>query len=477
MGKERIISNSIPEERPYKELRKLLESRVLIETYLTNFNQYKAGEEKAIVIGRLISLRKMGRIAFGHIIDESDQIQLVFDIGTLEGYSEHIRTLKLGDLILVRGGAFITNTQEKSLRCEELTRLASCSLPLPDKYHGIQDIYTKRKDRVLDLLTDRENFEFFRKGSIFVSELRMNLLKRGFLEFQTPILRRRFAAGAARPFSTEHNVWNKKAYLRLTPEIELRQLLIAGYEKVFELGKSFRNEGSDRIHNPEFTLLETYQAYSDFRDMMCLTEELIRDALLESFGTLRFPSKSEEVDFSKPWKAIEAPELCFSRICSGASLAEMDSMDKVERVASTMGIDVEGLSYGQAISKFLEVIIQPQIIQPTFIVHLPSGMSPFAKSRPDDPRWAERAWAFAGGIFFGDIYSDLTDPDELLQRLKKQDEELGIRGNVSHIENDLVNALRYGAPPSAGIGISIDRLLMIVGNKKHVLDTMLFPEV
>jgi len=474
MKNERLMSSLPPEKSP-EELRRVIKNRVYVESYLASFEQYMADKKMVTLLGRLMGLRKMGKITFGHLADESGQIQLVFDEKTLQNYSDYVKSLNLGDLILIEGNAFVTNTGEKSLRCGCLVRLASCSAPLPDKYHGIKDVYAKRKDRILDLITNKESFEFFRKASIFVSELRMNLLKRGFLEFETPILRRKFVAGAAKSFSTQHNAWGEQAYLRLTSEIELKQLLVSGYEKVFELGRSFRNEGSDRIHNPEFMLLEVYQAYTNYRDMMGLTEDLVRNAASESFGTLRFASRAGEVDFSKPWRVVEANKLCFSRICGGANLVEMANMENVRKVAKTLGLDIEGLSYGQAISKFLEIIIQPQIVQPTFIVHLPLEMSPLVKGKPDNPRLAERAWAFAGGIFFCDIYSDLTDPNELLQRLKKQNEELGIRGNVSHTDNDLVNALKYGAPPSAGMGIGIDRLLMVVGGKKHILDTMLFP--
>jgi len=476
MGNERLIPNLPPEKSP-EELREAIRNRVYVENYLASFEQYMVNKERTTLLGRLVRLRKMGKITFGHLADESGQIQLVFDEKTLQNYPDHIKSLNLGDLILINGKAFVTNSGEKSLMCGDFTCLASCSAPLPDKYHGIKDVYTKRKDRILDLITNRESFEFFRKASVFVSELRMNLLRRGFLEFETPILRRKFVAGAAKPFSTQHDAWGEQAYLRLTSEIELKQLLVSGYEKVFELGRSFRNEGSDRIHNPEFMLLEAYQAYANYRDMMDLTENLVRSAVLEIFGTLRFVSRAGEVDFSKPWRVVEANELCFSNICGGANLIEMANMENVRRVAMALGLDIEGLSYGQAISKFLEIIIQPQVLQPTFIVHLPIEMSPLVSGKPDNPRLAERAWAFAGGIFFCDIYSDLSDPNELLQRLKKQDEELGVRGNISHTDNDLVNALKYGAPPSAGMGISIDRLLMVVGGKKHVLDTMLFPNL
>jgi len=473
---ENIFNPSYESYEGYsEELKEKLRNRVAIKNYLENFGQFRRDKIEATIVGRLVRLRRMGKITFSRLADESGEIQIVLDEENFQNYADHIRKFVLGDLILTEGDAFITNTGEKSLRCKRVARLASCSALFPDKYHGIKDTYARRRDMVLELIANRETFEFFRKASIFISMLRMELFRRGFLEFQTPILRRKFCAGAARPFFTEHNAWDRRAYLRLTSEIELKQLLIAGYEKVFELGKSFRNEGSDRIHNPEFTLLEIYEAYADYKDMMALVEELVRNAILASFGTLKFETKKGEIDFSKPWKVVEARELCFSGIYGVTNLAEVDNMEKVERLAEALEIDVKGLSYGQAISKLLEVIIQPQIIQPTFVVHLPIQMSPFAKSKPNDHRWAERAWLFAGGIFFADIYSDLTDSSELLNRLKRQDEELGVKSDTSHTENDLVSALRYGAPPSAGIGLSIERLLMIIGNKSHVLDTILFP--
>src|SRR4030042_3409991 len=352
---------------------------------------------------------------------------------------------------------------------------AKCEIQLPDKYHGITNAATRRspEGKLLQLITDHEARELFGMNARFSAALRQGLYQRQFLEFETPVLRENFAAGAAHPFSTHHNALGKDVYLRLTSEIELKELLVGGFEKVFELAKSFRNERADRIHNPEFTLLEAYQAYTDYRKIMTLTQDLVTESVISAVGSSVIQYKGRGIDFGKPWEVISASE-AMEKYC-GFGLRDIPNLRTAQEKAKKLAIDASKLTYGHTVSKFLETIIQPQIVDPTFVVYLPAEMSPLVKPLQANPCLTERAWVFAGGLFFCDIYSDLTDPDKLQARFEQQDEELGTT-NTIHANNNLVKIAKAGMPPSAGFGLSVSRFAMLLMNKDHILDTIVFPK-
>jgi len=433
--------------------------------------------------GRLISKRVFGKLIFAHIQDEDDRIQLIFQKNVTkigETDEDAIKFVKkdidVGDIIGAEGEPFLTKTGEKSLLVHRVFLLAKGLRPLPEKWHGLRDREVQYRQRYLDLIVNPESREFFKLRARVISEIRKFFEANGFIEFETPTLQPIYGGAYARPFETFAHALDTKLYLRISDELYLKRLLVGGYERVFEICKDFRNEGIDRFHYPEFTMLEAYAAYWDYNDMMELTEKLFLH-LVQSFsedGKLRFDGK--EVDVKPP----------FPRIRFVDSLAEKlgyDPLDATqERLAESAKVHglerAERMPKHKLIDKLFDRLVGDHLIEPTFVIDHPAIISPLAKRHRQDPRLVERFELYMFGIELANAFSELNDPIDQRQRfealaaLKAQDEEI-----PSEIDEDFLTALEYGMPPAGGIGIGIDRLIMVVLDRSAIRDVILFPQL
>ncbi len=422
--------------------------------------------------GRVAAIRRMKTMGFADLRDATGTVQTVFPTDPDLGISV-LAGVSLGDILRVNGVPFLPRSQQPSLLVAEHDVVARFQDKYPDKFHGIRDVGRRREDFSLQLITDSDSFEFYKNASRLEQVFREDLNSLGFQEFETPVLRRRFQSGQARPFVAHHNSLGSDVYMRPTSEVELVQLIAGGFERVYELGKSFRNEGMDRMHSPEYSTLEAYSAYSDYEDMMVLAQVLIKNAALKAFGRLEFSVDGATVDLSGVWNQLTVDDAL--KKYGGFSLSDVETGTGLANVASSVGLDLENLTYSQGVSKLIEKLVVPKLVEPTFLKDFPVSVAPLGKTKPDDPKIVERAWACIAGIGFADISSNVTDPDDLQRRLELQDQESGVHSD--HTDNPLVKALRYGIPPTAGIGIGINRLLMILGDRKNIRDTIVFPEL
>ncbi len=428
--------------------------------------------------GRIVSMRVMGRAAFLDLRDGSGAVQAMFRQNVLGEAYDLLRDLDLGDFIGVAGPMLRTRTGEITIEAREVVVLAKGMRPLPEKFHGLRDVEIRYRQRYLDLIADPEVMTAFTQRSRVINSLRRFLDGRGFLEVDTPILVPVAAGAHARPFDTHHNALDQRLYLRIATELYLKRLIVGGFDRVYEIGRVFRNEGIDQNHNPEFTLLESYEAYSDYTHVMEMVESMISTAALDARGTLSIPYGEDVIDFTPPWPRLSLKEEVHRR--SGVDIdAYPDDASLVRRVGQ-LGIEV-GIreSRGRLIDKLVSAFVEPALIQPTFLLDYPEDMSPLAKAKPGMPGYVERFEAFAAGMEIANSYTELNDP--AIQRERFEDQE-SIRERykdeeVDRLDEDFLTALEYGMPPTGGLGVGIDRLVMLLTGQSTIRDVMLFPQM
>ncbi|MGH2979493.1 MAG: lysine--tRNA ligase [Solirubrobacterales bacterium] len=434
-------------------------------------------EEQFRVAGRLTGRRGHGKAAFLDLTDRSGRIQLHARKDVLGDDYERLVGLDLGDVIGVEGAPFRTRRGELSLRADAWTLLAKSVRPPPDKYHGLADVEQRYRHRELDLIANEEARELFVLRTRIVSEVRRFLDERGFLEVETPVLQPLYGGALARPFTTHHNALDRTLYLRIATELYLKRLIVGGLEKVYELGKDFRNEGVSHKHNPEFTMLETYEAYADYMDVAAMAEELVAHVARETVGTLLVDRDGETIDLTPPWRRISLRDAI--RDETGVDIAEHTDRDSLLSAMRDAGIDSNpepGTGWGKLVDELLSKRVEPKLVQPTFLLDYPTELSPFAKPHRSQPGLVERFEGFIGGIEVANAFSELNDPDE--QRLRfEQQARLRAAGDeeAQPFDEDFLRALEQGMPPTGGLGLGIDRLLMILSGRHSIREVVLFP--
>ena len=430
-----------------------------------------------VIAGRMMSKREMGKASFCDILDKTGRIQAYVKIDEIgiEEY-ERFKKLDIGDIIGIKGFVFKTRRGEISIHVKELKLLSKSLRPLPEKWHGLKDTETRYRQRYVDLIVNpdvRRNFEI-RSG--FIKYLRNFLDNRGFMEVETPVLNTLAGGAAARPFITHHNTLDIDMYMRIATELHLKRLIVGGFERVYEVGRIFRNEGMDTKHNPEFTTVELYQAYTDFNGMMDLFEDLLSGAARDLLGTYEVEWQGEKVSLEAPFRRMTMAEAVKEYL--GVDFMAINDDAEAVKAAIAAGVDMEGVepTWGHALYECYDQKVEQHMVQPTFITMHPVDVSPLAKRSPSDPRLTERFELFICRSEMGNAFSELNDPIDQKQRFMKQ-VELRDKGNdeTEMMDDDFINALEYGMPPTGGLGIGIDRCVMLLTGSDSIRDVILFP--
>ncbi len=451
-----------------------------ISDVLTEFSELSPEEleEKKIEVfvpGRIMSIRRMGRATFFHIGDSRGKLQIYLrEDKVSERDNKVFSFVDIGDILAIEGILFKTRTGELTLLASSFVFLAKCLHPLPEKWHGLQDVELRYRRRHLDLIMNPEESDVFRLRSSIIAHIRKFFDEKGYIEVETPMMQAIPGGALARPFKTFHNALGMDLYLRIAPELYLKRLIVGGLERVYEINRNFRNEGISSEHNPEFTMLEWYQAYSDYNEMMDMTEELICSLGENLLGTDEIPFGEHKISLKRPWKRIKFMQAL--REYSGLAPNKFDDEAGIMELASTLAPDSQYLSLGKALDIIFDKNVKHQLIQPTFITNPPKEVSPLAKADKEFPDEAERFELVIAGMEIANAFSELTDPEEQKSRFEQQAEERNKGDDESHmIDMDYVQALEYGMPPTGGEGIGIDRLIMILANKKSIREVILFP--
>lgn len=441
---------------------------------IANYDQLEG--QKVSLAGRIMSKRIMGKASFMHLQDQNGRIQAYVkrdDIGTDE--YKLFKSYDLGDIVGIEGFVFKTKTEEVSVHVEKLVLLSKSLQVLPEKYHGLKDVDLRYRQRYVDLIVNPEVKDAFLTRTKALKALRSYLDDRGFLEVETPILNTIAGGANARPFITHHNTLDIPMYLRIANELYLKRLIVGGFDKVYEMGRMFRNEGMDMKHNPEYTAIELYQAYADYKDMMEITENVISHMAEVATGSMKIDYQGTEIDFTPPWKRMTMEE-CVKEY-SGVDFSEINTDEEALAIAREKGIEITpGMRRGEVINAFFEEFGEDQLIQPTFITHHPVEVSPLAKRNVEDPRKTDRFEAFANRWELANAFSELNDPIDQRGRFEDQvrKRELG-DDEACEMDEDFLNALEVGLPPTGGLGIGIDRVIMLLTNSTTIRDVLLFP--
>ena len=441
-------------------------------------DHYEELEGKDVTIaGRMMAKRIMGKASFCHIQDGEGRLQSYVSINELgeEAYKQ-FKEDDIGDIIGITGFVFKTKTGEISIHAKEVTLLSKSLRPLPEKFHGLKDTDLRYRQRYVDLIINPEVKNTFLSRSRIITEVRNILDKKGYLEVETPILNSISGGATARPFITHHNTLDIDMYLRIALELNLKRLVVGGFDKVYEIGRVFRNEGMDIRHNPEFTMLELYAAYQDYHDMMDIVEEIFSTVCMKIKGTMKITYQGQEIDLTPTWKRISMIDSI--KEITGIDFNQINSNEEAVSLARERGLTVEQgkETRGDIISLFFDEYVEKTLIQPTFIYDYPVEISPLAKKSPKDNRLTERFEFFICGREYGNAFSELNDPIDQYERFKKQveareagDEEAGM------MDEDYINALEIGLPPTGGLGIGIDRFVMLLTDAPSIRDVLLFP--
>ena len=442
----------------------------------TNYEEFE--QKDVTVAGRIIAKRIMGKASFCTIQDSDEKIQSYVSINDLgeESYKA-FKTWDIGDIIGITGFVFKTRTEEISIHAKEVTLLSKSLRPLPEKFHGLKDPDLRYRQRYVDLIMNPEVKKTFELRSKIITEIRNILDKKGYLEVETPMLNTISGGATAKPFITHHNALDMDMYLRIATELNLKRLIVGGYDKVYEIGRIFRNEGMDIRHNPEFTSIELYEAYSDYNDMMNIVEELFSKVSLKVLGTTKVNYQGQDIDLAPGWKRISMIDSI--KEVTGIDFNEINTDEEAVALAKERGIEIPDVTKetrGDVISLFFDEYVEKTLEQPTFIYDYPIEISPLAKKKKSDPRLTERFEAFIGGREYGNAFSELNDPIDQYERFKKQveareagDDEAGM------MDEDFIQALEIGLPPTGGLGIGIDRFVMLLTDAASIRDVLLFP--
>ena len=449
------------------------------DAYASNIKaDFDSFDHKTVKIaGRLVSKRVMGKASFAHVMDSTDKIQIYTSRDSLgeEAYAE-FKKFDIGDIVGVEGFVFKTQTGEISIHAEKMILLAKSLLPLPEKFHGLTDVDLRYRQRYVDLIANPEVKETFITRSKIIRAIRSFLDGEGFIEVETPILNTIAGGASARPFVTHHNTLDIDMYMRIAPELYLKRLIVGGFEKVYEMGRLFRNEGMDTKHNPEFTTVELYQAYTDYYGMMDITERLFEKICeVVCDGNKKINYQGVELDMTAPWKKMTMIEAVKEYV--GIDFSSSDNVEDFKDAAKAKGVDFEDdVTWGKLLYEVYDQKVEEHLIQPTFILDYPVEVSPLAKRKPSDPRLTERFEFFMCAREMGNAFSELNDPIDQKNRFLAQvaEREKG-DDEAQMMDEDYVNALMYGLPPTGGLGIGIDRLVMLFTNQASIRDVLLFP--
>ncbi|MBR5218695.1 MAG: lysine--tRNA ligase [Clostridia bacterium] len=432
--------------------------------------------KKVTVAGRLMSKRGMGKVGFCHMKDQTGQIQLFVKKDML-GDEEYalFKKFDIGDIVGAEGEVFTTQTGEISVRVEKITMLSKSLLPLPEKFHGLADKDLRYRQRYVDLIMNDDVRDTFIKRSKIISTIRSYLAGEGFLEVETPMLVSNAGGAAARPFETHFNALDEDFKLRISLELYLKRLIVGGLERVYEIGRVFRNEGLDTRHNPEFTLMELYQAYTDYHGMMDLTENLYRHVAMEVLGTTKISYNGIEMDLGKPFERITMVDAV--KKYSGVDFDAINSVEEAREAAKAHHVEFEKHhKKGDILNLFFEEFVEEHLIQPTFVMDHPIEISPLTKKKPDKPDYVERFEFFMNGWEMANAYSELNDPIDQRERFKAQEELLAMGDEEANTtDEDFMRALEIGMPPTGGIGFGIDRMCMLLTDSAAIRDVLLFP--
>ena len=444
------------------------------DAILNNFEQFE--DKQVSLAGRVMSKREHGKASFAHIQDISGRIQFYIrqdDVG--EDMYSIFNILDIGDLVGVEGSVFKTRRGEVTIKVSNLKMLSKSLQPLPEKWHGLKDVDLRYRKRYIDLIVNPDGRQVFVKRSKIIKAMRQFLDTKGFLEVETPTMHTIAGGAAARPFVTHHNALDIDLYMRIALELHLKRLLVGGMEQVYEIGRVFRNEGISTKHNPEFTMLELYQAYSDYHDMMDLTEQMISYIAQETLGTQTITYQGEEINLAPPWNRVTMVEAI-------KEYAEIDfdivtKQEEVDAVIDKLDLQVDkGTSRGKVINEVFETYVEPHLMQPTFIMDYPIEVSPLAKKKKDDPNFTYRFEAFIYCRELANAFSELNDPIDQKERFLGQVAEREAGDSEAHMmDEDYVDALEIGMPPAGGLGVGIDRLVMLLTDAPSIRDVILFP--
>ena len=441
--------------------------------------ELEADSRRVRVAGRMLAKRIMGKASFARLRDMSGDIQLFVQKNAVpDGVYEDFKGWDLGDILGAEGTLFKTKTGELSVKVDTLRLLTKSLRPLPEKFHGLADQETRYRQRYVDLIVHESTRAIFRLRSAMVAHIREFFNQRGFLEVETPMMQPIPGGAAARPFITHHNALDMQLYLRIAPELYLKRLVVGGFEKVYEINRNFRNEGLSTRHNPEFTMLEFYQAYADYRDLMDLTEELLRGMALALLGQYRVYYQGESFDLGQPFQRLTVREAIL-RFNLAIDTTQLDDLDSARRIAEGLGLKVQpdhGL--GRVQLDIFEQTVEHQLRDPTFITAYPTEVSPLARRNDADPTVTDRFELFVGGREIANGFSELNDPEDQAERFRKQAEAKAAGDHEAmHYDADYIRALEYGLPPTAGEGIGIDRLVMLFADAPSIRDVLLFPHL
>jgi lysyl-tRNA synthetase class 2 len=440
-----------------------------------NFEQLE--EQNVNIAGRIMAIRGHGKAAFFDVQDDKGRIQVYIKKDNVDEKTfELFKKLDIGDIVGIEGKVFKTHKGEISVSAENLTLLAKSLRPLPEKWHGLKDVDTRYRQRYVDLIVNPEVKKTFMLRSKIIKTMRDYLDERGFIEVETPVMSPLAGGAAARPFITHHNALDIDLYLRIATELYLKRLIVGGFEKVYEIGKDFRNEGISVKHNPEFTMMELYQAYADYHDMMKLTEDMISHIALNVLGTTRVVYQGEEIDLTPPWERMTMVEAV--KRYTGIDFDLVENDEEARKIAGDLHIEElgENDTKGKILNLIFEEKVEQHLVQPTFIMDYPIEISPLAKKKEDNPAFTYRFEAFITRREMANAFSELNDPIDQRERFLQQLREREAGDEEAHVfDEDFINALEYGMPPTGGLGIGIDRLVMLLTDSYSIRDVILFP--
>lgn len=448
-----------------------------IREAITLFEQQGEGSPDISLAGRIMSKRSMGKMSFLDIRDSSGRIQLSlrYDLLGRERY-EFLQDIDIGDIIGAKGKLFRTRAGELTLEVSDFAMLCKSLRPLPEKWHGLADVEKRYRQRYLDLISNEESKSIFSLRSKIITAIRSFLDKQGYMEVETPVLQPHAGGALARPFVTHHHALDEDLYLRIALELHLKRLVVGGFDKVYEMGRVFRNEGISVKHNPEFTLLECYQAYSDYNDVMILVEEVLAHIAKEVLENTKLTCNGETIDLSIPWQRLHLRE-AIKNYC-GIDFEDYPDAASLGSRMAEMGMEIDpSKGRGRLIDELLSTFVEPKLIQPTFLLDYPLEMSPLAKKKRGNNRLVERFEGFVGGREIANAFTELNDPVEQRDRFQQQLREQTADEEMEIADEDFLEALEYGMPPTGGLGMGIDRLVMLFANQQSIREVILFPQL
>lgn len=450
------------------------QAREVVEKFTTIEAGESLEEEKLCLAGRIMTKRDMGKASFFNIQDGSGNLQIYVKVAELSKEQQEIfKWLDIGDFVGVKGFVFKTKKAQLTLRCQDLTLLCKTLEPLPEKYHGLVNVETKYRQRYLDLVMNPDSRKVFEKRSKIIRAIRRYMDDKGFLEVETPVLQPIYGGASAYPFSTQHRTLDMKLYMKISPELYLKRLIVGGFEKVYEMGKNFRNEGIDRSHNPEFTMLEYYEAYTDYRDQMEGFEDLISSVAQEVNGSMEITFMEKKIDLTPPWRRLTVHDGV--REYGGFDPDQLSDEELFQEIKKRGSEIKKNLSRGEMIMEAFELCAEEHLWSPTFVLDHPVEVSPLTKSHREKPGLVERFEPFIAGMEIGNAYTELNDPEEQLKRLKDQEVRRVVDEEAHPMDEDFIKAIDVGMPPTGGVGVGVERVIMLLTGQSSLRDILLFP--